>query len=1045
MRKLLTLLAVLVLSSIWAYAQNKTITGRITDQLGQPVPFSTIRIKGSKNGTSADADGNYSIKASAGQTLIITGTGITTKEVPVGESKTLDISVSRKESNLTEVVVVGYGVQKRSEVTGNIATIRGASVADNPVQSFDAALGGKAAGVQITSANGVVNNPPVFRIRGTNSISLSSYPLIVIDGVPTFTGDVSGSEAAANPLASINPADIESMEVLKDAAATAIYGSRAANGVVIITTKRGKRGKTKVTYDGWVGETKAYRLWKMLNADQYMMIKNEAVHNNPGQTAQFLPTNGPDGKPINTNWKDIVYRTGISHSHNLNVSGGNENTTYYLSAGYTKQEGIIVKNSFERKTFRLNLDHKVSKILSVGVNAGYSNELNLAATNTGSLPGEAFATGGLGRTALILPPNLAPYNNDGTYNVNGSAIGTMSDIGVGISYPNIKVLIDNNHTSTENNHIQGNAYLQVKPIPDVTLRTIYGIDNLGSDNDFFLTPLNGDGYPGGEGISTFNKYKRWVWTTTGQYDHVFAEKHTIGFLAGTEQQSTNVLGFGIDRTNVSDPFYTNTQGGYTDNAPATITYNGKLYGNGVRSQNYLVSGFGRLTYDFNKKYFLGGSVRRDGYSAFAPGHKYGNFWSASAAWDLSKETFWAGLSRVFNSFKLRGSYGTVGNTSGIDDFASYSFYSTGLYNANPSLYFSQSGNANLTWETSKKTDIGVQFGILNDLINGDIAWYKNNVDGLIINVPQSGSTGIPSLVIPTNIGSLYNKGVEITLTARPVAKKDFRWNTSFNMTFNTNKVTKLAPGVPNITYTTGSLEQTSITLPGYSIGTIYVLPTAGVDPATGRRIFVNKTGQQLTYEYSTRKYYDLKSGAVATSINTTDKRPMFNSVPKYFGGFENTFHYKDFDLGVLLTYEGGFYVYNGTQASIRDNRFWNSSVDVLHRWQKAGDITDVPKVEYGDNVSNGSANPISDNVQKGDFIKIRNASLGYTFPVKMLQKAGISNARLYISGQNLAVFTKYKGPDPEVSTNGNDNQGQGVDRNGVANGRTLTVGLNIGF
>jgi TonB-linked SusC/RagA family outer membrane protein len=1048
MRKHLTLLAVLVLSSVLAFAQIKLITGRVTDQQGQPVPFSTVRVKGTKKGVSADADGNYSIRANSGETLIVSGAGIELKEMTIGGANTVDFSVTRKNASLTEVVVVGYGVQKKSDVTGNIATVKGTAIADNPVQSFDAALGGKAAGVQITSANGVVNNPPVFRIRGTNTISLSSYPLIVIDGVPTFTGDVSGSEAAANPLASINPADIESLDVLKDAAATAIYGSRAANGVVIVTTKRGKRGKAKVTYDGWVGQTKATRLWKMLNADQYMTLKNEGVTNNPpanpATAAKFLPTNGPDGKPINTNWNDFVYRNGISHSHALNVSGGNEVTTYYLSAGYTNQQGIIVKNSFARKTFRFSLDHKVSKVISVGATAGYSNEINLAATSSGSLPGEAYNTGGLGRIGLILPPNISPYNNDGTYNTNGSAIGAMNNLNAGISYYNPVVLINNSHTSTENNHIQSNVYMQVKPIPDVTLRTVYGIDNLNSDNDFFNTPLNGDSYPGGRAFNSLNKYKRWIWTSTGQYDHIFADKHSVSFLAGTEQQATKTQGFGINRTNISDPYFTNAQGGWLTDASQTTNKN--------LGQNYLVSGFGRLNYDYEKKYFLGGSYRRDGYSAFAPGKKYGNFWSASAAWDLAKESFWAGgsIGKVVNTFRLRGSYGTVGNISGITDFASYFLYDARLYNGSSALYYYQTGNSNLSWETSKKTDIGVQFGLFNDLVTGDVAWYRNNIDGLIIYVPQSGSTGIPfpdhNLTIPTNVGSMYNKGVEISLSARPIATKEFRWNTSFNITFNSNKVTALAPGVPNITYTTSSLEQTRLTQVGYSIGTIYVLPTAGVDPATGRRIFVNAAGQQLGYDYKDKKYYDLKTGAAGTAIDPVkDKRPMYNAVPKFYGGFSNDFHYANFDLGVLISYEGGFYVYNGTQASIRDNRFWNSSTDMLRRWTTVGQKTDIPKIWYGDNISNGSANPISENVQKGDFVKLRNVSLGYTLPAKLVQKAGISNARAYVSGQNLLIITKYKGADPEVSTNGNDAQGQGIDRNSVANGRVLTIGLNIGF
>jgi len=1045
MRKHLTLLAVLVLSSVLAFAQIKLITGRVIDQQGQPVPFSTIRVKGTKKGVSADADGNYSIRASVGETLIVSGAGIELKEATVGTGS-VDFSVVRKNASLTEVVVVGYGSQKKTDVIGNIASVKGSQVAEVPVQSFDAALGGRAAGVQITSANGVVNNPPVFRIRGSNSISLSSYPLIVIDGVPTFTGDVSMSDAAANPLASINPSDIESLDILKDAAATAIYGSRAANGVVVITTKRGRRGKPKVTYDGWVGATKAFRLWKMLNAEQYMMIKNEGVANNPpldpATTKQYLPTTGPDGKMIDTKWNDYVYHTGISHSHSLNISGGNENTTYYLSAGYTKQEGIVVKNSFERKTFRFNLDHKLSKLFSIGTSAGYSNEVNYAATNTGSLPGGAFATGGLGRIGLILPPNLGPYNNDGTYNVNGGAIGTMSDKNVTVSYYNPVVLIDHNRSFTENNHIQANAYLQLKPVQDVTLRTTYGVDYLISDNDFFSTPLNGDGYPGGEAINSTVKNKRWIWTSTAQYDHIFADKHTVGFLVGTEQQNTNQLGYGIDRLNLTDPYYTDAQGGWSDNVAATISGNT----DGIRTQNYLVSGFGRLNYDFEKKYFVSGSYRRDGYSAFAPGKKYGNFWSASAAWDIAKEAFWAGsgLGKVVSTLRLRGSYGTVGNINGINDFAASSFYGSGLYNGNPTLGFTKSGNPNLTWETSKKTDIGLQFSLLNDIISGDIAWYKNSIDGLIIDVPQAGSTGIPDLKIPTNVGTMYNRGFEITLNARPITHQNFRWNTSFNITLNKNLVTALAPGVPDIKYSTGGLEGTSITKPGYSIGTIYVLPTAGVDPATGKRIFIDRNNEKVLYNRRDG-YTFAKDGTVNKSFGALDKRPLFNAVPKFYGGFDNSFRLGSFDLGVLITYEAGFYVYNGTQASIRDQRFWNSSVDILRRWQKPGDITDIPRVMDGDNVSNGSANPIDVNAQKGDFVKLRSASLGYLLPSKLLSKAGISSARLYVSGQNLLIVTHYKGPDPEVSSNGNDSQGQGVEKNSVANGRTITIGLNVGF
>jgi TonB-dependent SusC/RagA subfamily outer membrane receptor len=335
------------------------------------------------------------------------------------------------------VVVVGYGVQKKNEVTGNLAVIKGAVVADKPIQSFKAGIAGRAPGVQITVPNGVLNSPPVFRIRGTNSISLSSYPLIVIDGVPSFTNDYSSTNAAANPLASINPNDIESIDVAKDAAATAIYGSRAANGVVFITTKKGKAGKAKVTYDGWVGFSNPYRLPSMMNAQQYTNFKNAAVANNPTQSAvQFNIATGANGAPVNTNSYDYVYRQGISQNHNVSVSGGSDNTTYYFSAGYTAQQGIIRKNNFDRLNDLFNVDSRVNKVMTVGGKISYSNEKNLAATSSGSLSGEAFNTAGLGRLALVLPPSISPYNPDGSYNINGASIGYANIVGTSVTYYN---------------------------------------------------------------------------------------------------------------------------------------------------------------------------------------------------------------------------------------------------------------------------------------------------------------------------------------------------------------------------------------------------------------------------------------------------------------------------------------------------------------------------------------------------------------------------------------------------------------------------------
>jgi TonB-dependent starch-binding outer membrane protein SusC len=362
MRKLLALLGGLLLFYSGLLAQTRTITGKVTDDNGNPIPNASVLIKGSTTGTTTDTEGNFTITVPASaRALVITSVGMAPEEIAIGNRTSVSISLKSSDKDLQEVVVIGYGTQRRKEVTGAVASVKGTQIANLPVQSFDAALGGRAAGVQITVPNGLLNNPPVFRIRGTNSLNLSSYPLIVIDGVPSYTGDVSQTFATANVLSSVNPNDIESIDILKDASATAIYGSRAANGVVLITTKKGKSGQTRVVYDTWAGWTQPYGLWDLLNAEQYMAIKNEGLANANITNQKFNPTPGPDGKTIDTRWYDHVYRTGFSQSHNVSLSGGSQGTTFYFSAGYTDQEGILVKNDFVRKIARVSVDHKAQQ------------------------------------------------------------------------------------------------------------------------------------------------------------------------------------------------------------------------------------------------------------------------------------------------------------------------------------------------------------------------------------------------------------------------------------------------------------------------------------------------------------------------------------------------------------------------------------------------------------------------------------------------------------------------------------------------------------
>lgn len=1061
----------LMLFSLPMLAQDITIRGQVTSSDDNtPLPGVSVQVKGTTRGISTDGQGRYQLTAPSGGRLVFSFIGYLAKEVAISNQTTINVTLAGDSQQLSEVVVTGYGTQTRQEATGSIATVKGSAIATQPIQSFESGLAGRAAGVQITVPNGVVNNPPVFRIRGTNSISLSSYPLIIVDGVPTYTGDVGLTNAPSNPLASINPNDIETMDIAKDAAATAIYGSRAANGVVFITTKRGKAGKVKVNYDGWLGFSNAYRLPNLLNASEYVAFKTQAVANNPLITAKFTQTNDAAGNPIETRWYDRIYRQGVSQSHNVNVSGGNENTNYYFSTGYTNQQGIIRRNDFQRINTLFNVDSKLGKVVTVGGKVSYSNEQNLSAGSSGSLSGEAFSTSGLGRVGLVLPPILPVYNADGSYNVNGAAIGTGTNVtGTAISYPNPQPMLDLNRSNSENNHIQGNAYLQIKPLNWITLRSVYGIDYLFVDNELFQSPISSDGNASqGNASSIFGRYKTWLWTNTAQFDKSFGAAHNVSLLVGQEQQRRTSVSYGVNRQTLSDPAYNVIQAGWVTTNPTGMGY----------GENYLLSGFGRLTYNFKERYFLGGNVRQDEYSAL--GQKRGVFYGLSAGWDITKEGFWAGLDRTISTLRFRGSYGKVGNIGGIGDYSPYSIYGSSLYGGAATLAFNTVGNPDLRWETSTKTDFGFNFGLFSDRITGEVAYYNNDIDNLILNVPQAPSTGIPGPTAnpavgfpPQNVGRMYNRGLELSLNARVVNKKAFTWSSNFNITFNKNEVTALAPGLSSIQTGTSGLETVNQTQVGYPLGTLWVVRTGGVDPTTGKRIFINSAGQNVYYQFYAPLYSGANGGnptlrqpnysttpnadnpasryvnsAGGTSITQAADAVMYaNVLPKVYGGWDNTFRYGPLDLNVLMTYQTGFYVYYGTNAGLHDQRFWNNDRDVLtDAWQKEGDTgKKYPKPVFNDNVSNGSAIPMDINVFKGDFIKLRTVSLGYNLPASLAQRVSLSNVRVYVSGQNLAVMTAYPGPDPEVSSNGNSTSGQGVDRNTVGNARTITIGLRAGF
>ena len=1021
---------------------QKNVSGKIVDEKGSPVIGANILVKGTSIGTITDYDGHYSLNVPSNESmLVISYLGYVTQEINVSNQSLIDVTLLDDKKVIDEVVVVGYATQQKRGITGNVGSVKGEVLTSLPVQSFDQALQGRVAGVNVSIPNGVLNNPPVFRIRGINSINLSSFPLIVIDGIPTFTGDLSQNSAANNILSNINPNDIESIDILKDAAAAAIYGSRAAAGVVQITTKKGKSGKTRVNYDAWASLTQPTRLPKLLNAAQFVEIKNEAYKNSReavglAYTPQFF-LDTLNGIPVDTKWSDYVYRTAFSHNHNLSFAGGSDNTTYYLSIGYTKQEGMIQKNTFERKSARLNLEHKLTNKIKIGGIIGASNNFNQA-PNTGSLNGQAFNSSGLARIAFNLSPIVPAYKEDGSYNIqSNNQVGQRKNL-LGLQWQNPVPLIDLNNFTSEATQIQGNVFAQIDLVKGLYFKTLYGLDNNYIENVAFLTPVHGDGFSlNGNAYNALFKYLRWNWQNILNYDFT-VNKMNFGLLIGNEQQGTKSDGWGISRQNVADPFFTTIQGNY-----ATNNTNGNFQG-----ENYLLSYFARLNFDYNRLFLFTFNARQDEYSAFAPGKKKGQFWGVSAGIGISEFDFWknSSIGKTINYFKLRGSYGEVGNNS-VGDFASLSTYSSGLYGSDPTFFYSQAGNPLLTWETSKKTDFGVNFGLFNDKITGEIAYFTNNIDGLILPIQQSPSKGIPGNSILTNVGSMINKGWEFALNGTVMKNRTFSWTSGINLTLIKNNISALSYEGERIYGSTSGLEQTNVTLKDNSVGSLFVVRTVGVNPANGQRIFLDKDGKQVQYNHvvptGQSRWTYVSDGSAAPAITVLkDGVIMGPTLPTYYGTWENTFKAYGFDLNIRLQYSGGNYIYNGSKAGLRDMRVWNNHTDVLNRWQKAGDVTNIPKVVWSDNISNGSGIQISENVEKGDFVRLRDITLGYTIPV---QSKLISNARVYINVNNAFLFTKYTGTDPEISTNGNSNLTPGIDRNTAPMAKSILFGLNLQF
>lgn len=1031
------------------YAQTRTISGRVTDQkTGEGLPGVTVLVKGTTNGSSTNSDGGFTLAVpETGGVLVFSSVGYVSQERPAGNESTITAALAPDVKQLSEVVVTGYGTQDRRDLTGSIATVQGEAVANLATPSFAQQLGGRAAGVSVQTPSGLLGQQPRIQIRGINSISSGTYPLVVVDGQPIFTGQNSNIDAnASSGLADINPNDIESFEVLKDGSATAIYGSRGANGVILITTKHGSKGKAKLVYDSYVGAAVTLKRYAVLGADDFITIANERdkAANPTSTTLAARPYTDANGNPVSTNWQDEIFRTGIQQNHSLAVSGATDKTSYYFSGGYTDQKGVIRSNSLQRFSFRGNVDSEVKSWLRVGFSASLNRTTTMGLnTSTNGLSGNVAS-------ALALVPNVPARNDDGSPYANaGGALGKGNNaLDIAFNYPNIIFPIENNIYRSTSYRILGLGYLEVEPVKNLRLRTQLSTDSQLEDDFQYYDPRQGDGRSSnGYVYQAFSPNIRWNFQNTATYNNVIGEDHKINAVLGVEYQSTEARYYSASGTNISDRLL--GQNGINSGTLLSQTIGGDYYG-----KNGFQSYFGRVNYSFKDRYLLSATLRSDALSSLAAGYQRGWFPGGSIGWRVSQEDFFKNspLANFWTDLKLRASYARVGNAN-IGYFPSAGIYSAAQYANQSGIAYSQFGNDKLQWETAKKEDYGVDFGFFGGRIVFTADYYRNFNDGLILGVPTSPSLGIPANSYNANVGSMYNKGLELSLTTQNIRTADFTWTTNINFSKNANMVTALADGVANIQGTLSGAAYT-ITQPGASIANIWGYDYQGVNQTNGNPIYKRPDGTLIQGNIATSTYfgYDAANpgtlGASVAALSSADKILLGQTNPKIFGGMDNTVTYKGFDFNVFVRYNFGNSIMNITRQQLLRQDFLNNGTEILGRWQSAenpGDGTTPRQFSNKGAFINQEGHSLSRFVQKGDFVRIQNITLGYTLPTRYISAINLSRIRIFGQIQNLYTFTKYKGVDPEVNTTFGSNIASGLDYNSNPQQRVFTGGLNVTF
>ncbi|QNF33203.1 TonB-dependent receptor [Adhaeribacter swui] len=1015
------------------------VSGVVKSVTGETLPGVTVLVKGTTVGTTTATDGSYTLDVPDNTgTLVFSFIGFITREVPVNSEAVINVTLTEDTQSLKEVVVVGYGTQQRGDITSAVATVSTKSIENQPLAGLDQAIAGQAAGVQAAQRSGTPGGGVTVRVRGTGSIGAGNEPLYVVDGFP-IEGDYNRD---LNPLATINPNDIESIQILKDASSAAIYGSRGSNGVVIITTKRGKAGKTRINLNTYYGVQQVANKIDMLNAREYAEYNTEARNNawvDAGGNASDPNSVRPDRFKIppmfadpaslgkGTDWQDEVFRTAPIQNYELSASGGNENSQFLISGSYFNQQGVVLKTGFERYSFRVNLDTKVSDKIKLGVNLAPSYSTNDV------LPVEdQVFTGGILAAALSMAPTIPVYNPDGTYTTQLGVSPYVTGI-----IENPVAIANKIKGGTAAFRTLGTFFGEYAIVKGLTFKTSLGVDYTDSRSNFYHpSDLGRDGASApvipianassSRGIILLNE-------NTLTFDRTFND-HNITALAGFTNQKA--------RGESANMFATN----FPNDLVMTLNAGQVTSGGTSMAEWSLLSFLGRVNYSYKSKYLFTATVRQDGSSRFGAGNKWGTFPSASVGWNIAQENFMSHVTPV-SDFKIRASYGLAGNNT-IGNYNHIGLLSATRYVFGPGtgtivngLQPTSISNQNLSWEKMDQLDLGVDIGLLKNRLFLTVDYYNKNTSDLLLSVPVPSSTGYTTAL--QNIGKINNKGWEFALNSKNLVNA-FTWNTDFNISFNKNKVLALGPsGDPIISKSPSFSPNTHITQIGSPIGSFYGYEVIGIyqnqadvdnSPAV-RGVGGSKPGDL--------KYHDVNGDGQITGADVTI---IGDNQPDFTYGFTNTFGYKDFSLSVLIDGAEGFELLNGSRRNIGLVSGSYSRRDVLNRWQSPENPGDgkTPRanvVPTGGNLSYVSSLLVED----ASFLRIRNINLRYRLPEKVFKYVRAQNGSLSFSVQNAFTFTKYLGYNPEQSFQGTSPLTPGVDYNGYPVARTFTLGLNITF